>query len=202
MRSAPCAWTCHRANDAARDCARAGSRALHGLPSSKRCDRYRRPSRTCARAVELTRQEEAANARRWQESGRQGGLDEWSWSLNWDAVRDDVIVGSCPRSADDIVRFFRFVNPRSWRAATCWRWRCMQACMRCDRGCSSCTALLQPQHHGSVSCGSCVLMNFGSMVIPMTLCDCELAGNSEKVPGQCLGIAWQDSLRAYGGTLP
>lgn len=28
------------------------------------------------------------------------------WTLNWDYVTDDIIVGSCPRSPEDLVRGF------------------------------------------------------------------------------------------------
>lgn len=26
----------------------------------------------------------------------------WTWKLNWDRVRDDIVIGSCPRTATDI----------------------------------------------------------------------------------------------------
>ena len=26
------------------------------------------------------------------------------WTLNWDAIEDNILVGSCPRSASDVVR--------------------------------------------------------------------------------------------------
>ena len=107
------------AADAALACTGAGSRAQNGVPSALRSYRYRRP--TCARtqAVEVTAQEEAANEKRWQESGQQGGLDEWSWTLNWDAIRDDIVVGSCPRSAEDIVRFSALVCGDREQRASC-----------------------------------------------------------------------------------
>jgi hypothetical protein len=25
------------------------------------------------------------------------------WTLNWDEVREDILVGSCPRSVEDVV---------------------------------------------------------------------------------------------------
>ncbi|CAD7701724.1 unnamed protein product [Ostreobium quekettii] len=47
-----------------------------------------------------------ANRRRWEESGgaKEGTQDEWRWTLNWDEVTEDIVVGSCPRSRDDLDR--------------------------------------------------------------------------------------------------
>ena len=30
--------------------------------------------------------------------------DEWKWTLNWDYITPQLVVGSCPRSPSDIVR--------------------------------------------------------------------------------------------------
>ena len=39
--------------------------------------------------------------------GGGGGGGEWRWTLNWNYVTDDIIVGSCPRSPEDVVRLWR-----------------------------------------------------------------------------------------------
>ncbi|DBB11634.1 TPA: hypothetical protein ACH3X3_007018 [Trebouxia sp. C0006] len=31
-------------------------------------------------------------------------MDQWRWSLNWDTITSEIVVGSCPRSASDIDR--------------------------------------------------------------------------------------------------
>ncbi|KAL3160573.1 hypothetical protein ABBQ32_010511 [Trebouxia sp. C0010 RCD-2024] len=49
--------------------------------------------------------EEEANQKRWKESGGGvGPVDQWRWSLNWDQINSDIVVGSCPRSASDVDR--------------------------------------------------------------------------------------------------
>eukprot|EP01024_Parvocaulis_polyphysoides_P052890 TRINITY_DN5249_c0_g4_i2.p1 TRINITY_DN5249_c0_g4~~TRINITY_DN5249_c0_g4_i2.p1 ORF type:complete len:466 (-),score=50.57 TRINITY_DN5249_c0_g4_i2:327-1619(-) len=56
----------------------------------------------------LSEEEKVANEKRWQESG--GGVgtaDEWKWTLNWSNITPDIVVGSCPRSTDDIQRIIK-----------------------------------------------------------------------------------------------
>mmetsp|Transcript_5611 Transcript_5611/g.16038 ORF Transcript_5611/g.16038 Transcript_5611/m.16038 type:complete len:416 (-) Transcript_5611:646-1893(-) len=48
--------------------------------------------------------EAAANEKRREEAGNQGNSDEWSWTLNWDRITEDITVGSCPRSPSDLDR--------------------------------------------------------------------------------------------------
>lgn len=37
----------------------------------------------------------------------------WRWSLNWNSIEGtDIIVGSCPRSPDDVVRTLPSICPR------------------------------------------------------------------------------------------
>lgn len=49
--------------------------------------------------------EEEANQKRWKESGGGvGPMDQWRWSLNWDQITSQIVVGSCPRSAADVDR--------------------------------------------------------------------------------------------------
>jgi len=28
----------------------------------------------------------------------------WNWTLNWNEIRSDLIVGSCPRKVEDLTR--------------------------------------------------------------------------------------------------
>jgi hypothetical protein len=51
-------------------------------------------------------QEIEANTRRWEESGHKGSVDDWKWTLNWNEVLPNVVIGSCPRSAQNLVRLF------------------------------------------------------------------------------------------------
>jgi len=53
----------------------------------------------------VSKEEEEANKKRWEESGNSSGsVDEWRWTLNWDEVIPDKILvgtekgGGCPRS--------------------------------------------------------------------------------------------------------
>jgi hypothetical protein len=48
------------------------------------------------------RQSEAATAA--AEEKNDPGPFTWEWTLNWDAITDKILVGSCPRSPDDINR--------------------------------------------------------------------------------------------------
>lgn len=48
--------------------------------------------------------EAAANEKRREESGNKGNSKEWHWTLNWDRINDNIIVGSCPRSPSDVDR--------------------------------------------------------------------------------------------------
>jgi hypothetical protein len=48
------------------------------------------------------RQSEAAAAA--AEEKNDPGPFTWEWTLNWDAITDKILVGSCPRSPDDINR--------------------------------------------------------------------------------------------------
>ncbi|DBA89283.1 hypothetical protein WJX77_002609 [Trebouxia sp. C0004] len=58
-----------------------------------------------AGAKAATKAEEEANQKRWKESGGGvGPMDQWRWSLNWDTITTEIVVGSCPRSAPDIDR--------------------------------------------------------------------------------------------------
>ncbi|MBE2295776.1 MAG: hypothetical protein IAF00_12535, partial [Phycisphaerales bacterium] len=34
----------------------------------------------------------------------QAPLSGWSWRLNWDTIRPDLVIGSCPRSPADLDR--------------------------------------------------------------------------------------------------
>lgn len=55
--------------------------------------------------VPATAAEDEANKKRWEESGgSQGSTDQWRWTLNWDQITDDIVVGSCPRSPSDVDR--------------------------------------------------------------------------------------------------
>jgi len=50
------------------------------------------------------RQEEA------KEAGTSNAIGEWKWTLNWDAIDDNIIVGSCPRSVEDVDRLVEEAN--------------------------------------------------------------------------------------------
>lgn len=54
----------------------------------------------------VTEAEEEANKKRWEESGnKEGSVDQWRWTLNWDRIADyPILVGSCPRSPEDVDR--------------------------------------------------------------------------------------------------
>lgn len=77
---------------------------LPGRPDQRRapvpCDGH-----AGAGAAPVTEEEAAANKLRWEESGAgEGSVDEWRWTLNWDALPEHpIIIGSCPRSPEDIV---------------------------------------------------------------------------------------------------
>lgn len=52
--------------------------------------------------------EEEANKKRWEEAGEKGSVDQWRWTLNWDRIGTyKIVVGSCPRSVDDIDRIMQ-----------------------------------------------------------------------------------------------
>lgn len=36
--------------------------------------------------------------------GATGEIEAWQWTLNWDEVRTDLVIGSCPMTTDDIDR--------------------------------------------------------------------------------------------------
>jgi hypothetical protein len=60
----------------------------------------------CRAGVEAaTEAEEEANKKRWEESGgSEGSVDQWRWTLNWDALPGhNIVIGSCPRSPADVV---------------------------------------------------------------------------------------------------
>jgi len=60
--------------------------------------------------------EHEANMKRKEEAGNQGNSDEWKWTLNWDPITSNIIVGSCPRSAADLDRL---VNEAGIEAIIC-----------------------------------------------------------------------------------
>lgn len=66
--------------------------------------RTRRIAAACSAVSAVTVAEEEANQKRWEESGKQNNVDSWRWTLNWDTINDNIVVGSCPRSTSDIVR--------------------------------------------------------------------------------------------------
>lgn len=68
----------------------------------------RRVSRACSAVSPVTVAEEEANQKRWEESGKQNSADSWRWTLNWDDINDNIVVGSCPRSTQDIVCFLAY----------------------------------------------------------------------------------------------
>eukprot|EP00210_Caulerpa_lentillifera_P002914 g2782.t1 len=50
-----------------------------------------------------TSAEETSNLRRWKESGgSHGSPDQWKWTLNWNEVDENILIGSCPRATIDI----------------------------------------------------------------------------------------------------
>lgn len=64
----------------------------------------RRVTAGCSAVSAVTVAEEEANQKRWEESGKQNSSDSWRWTLNWNTINDNIVVGSCPRSTQDIVR--------------------------------------------------------------------------------------------------
>ncbi|GBG89942.1 hypothetical protein CBR_g50032 [Chara braunii] len=45
--------------------------------------------------------------KRKEEAGEEvlGSTDSWQWSLNWNEITPTIVVGACPRSADDVIPF-------------------------------------------------------------------------------------------------
>lgn len=66
----------------------------------------RRDAKACSAVSAVTVAEDEANQKRWEESGKDSSIDSWRWTLNWDTINDNIVVGSCPRSSQDIVRCF------------------------------------------------------------------------------------------------
>eukprot|EP00892_Ulva_mutabilis_P000334 jgi/Ulvmu1/10300/UM060_0102.1 len=69
--------------------------------------RSRRVTAACSAVSAVTVAEEEANQKRWEESGKQSNVDQWRWTLNWNTINDNIVVGSCPRSTQDIVTLRR-----------------------------------------------------------------------------------------------
>ncbi|KAK9843931.1 hypothetical protein WJX84_009299, partial [Apatococcus fuscideae] len=58
-----------------------------------------------AQGQAISKEEQEANEKRWQESGGGvGSSDQWRWTLNWNDISPEIVVGSCPRSPSDVVR--------------------------------------------------------------------------------------------------
>ncbi|CAI7893746.1 unnamed protein product, partial [Closterium sp. NIES-54] len=49
-------------------------------------------------------EEAAQKAEKEVEAAEAGAVDEWRWTLNWNHILPNLIVGSCPRSPDDVDR--------------------------------------------------------------------------------------------------
>ncbi|CAI5978834.1 unnamed protein product [Closterium sp. NIES-64] len=49
-------------------------------------------------------EEAAQKAEKEAEAAEAGAVDEWRWTLNWNHILPNLIVGSCPRSPDDVDR--------------------------------------------------------------------------------------------------
>ncbi|CAI5485118.1 unnamed protein product, partial [Closterium sp. Yama58-4] len=49
-------------------------------------------------------EEAAQKAEKETEAAEAGAVDEWRWTLNWNHILPNLIVGSCPRSPDDVDR--------------------------------------------------------------------------------------------------
>eukprot|EP00897_Mesotaenium_endlicherianum_P001689 jgi/Mesen1/1548/ME000134S00667 len=49
-------------------------------------------------------EKEAWEMRKKEAAPGVGPQDEWRWTLNWDAVTPDILIGSCPRSPSDLDR--------------------------------------------------------------------------------------------------
>ncbi|GMH34854.1 hypothetical protein BSKO_02715 [Bryopsis sp. KO-2023] len=87
-------------------CRRAGQA---GFPSTLRLPRtamgsYERDLIVCNAVEAVSDAEQEADDKRWEESGQKGDSNEWKWTLNWDEIMDNVIVGSCPRAPQDLER--------------------------------------------------------------------------------------------------
>ena len=42
----------------------------------------------------------------------QGSADQWRWTLNWDEIDANIVVGSCPRTASDVATLASPAGPR------------------------------------------------------------------------------------------
>lgn len=74
------------------------------VPVLAKLSNPRRVSKAYAALSAITIAEEEANQKRWEESGKDSSIDSWQWTLNWNSINDNIVVGSCPRSTQDIVR--------------------------------------------------------------------------------------------------
>ena len=69
----------------------------------------------------MSEEEREANERRREEAGGAGSSADWEWTLNWDAVTPDerVLVGSCPRTPEDVERLAAEAGPTAVLCLQC-----------------------------------------------------------------------------------
>ncbi|CAI5958114.1 unnamed protein product, partial [Closterium sp. NIES-64] len=85
-----------------------GDRVL--LEDASLADRMHLCSEACQMAVSEAcdkneaAEEAAQKAEKEAEAAEAGAVDEWRWTLNWNHILPNLIVGSCPRSPDDVDR--------------------------------------------------------------------------------------------------